>query len=46
VRPASSSVSSSEAGEIDRILDKINAEGLHSLTEEERKLLNKAAGDE
>ena len=32
-------ISSSKRKDIDRILDKINEEGLHSLTEEERKVL-------
>jgi membrane associated rhomboid family serine protease len=31
------------SSEIDRILDKINEEGLHSLTDEERQILQKAA---
>lgn len=35
--------SSSSPGEVDRILDKINAEGLHSLTEEEKKVLQEAS---
>lgn len=42
LRPKSE-VSSAEAGEIDRILDKINEEGLHTLTDEERALLQKAS---
>lgn len=33
----------SNPGEVDRILDKINAEGLHSLTEDERKVLQEAS---
>lgn len=36
-------VSSSKNKKVDRILDKINEEGLHSLTEEERKLLQEAS---
>ena len=38
LRPKSS-VSGAEAGEVDRILDKINEHGLQSLTAEERELL-------
>ena len=38
-----SPLTKAEAPEIDRILDKINEEGLQSLTDEERKLLSKAA---
>lgn len=37
-----SKISSSKRKDIDRILDKINEHGLHSLTEEERKLLQEA----
>ena len=33
---------SQRSGEVDRILDKINEEGLHSLTEKERKTLQEA----
>jgi len=43
LRPKSS-VSREDAGEIDRILDKINEEGLHTLTPEEREILHRAAG--
>ena len=41
LRPKSS-VSGAEAGEVDRILDKINEHGLQSLTAEERELLARA----
>ena len=41
LRPKSS-VSGAEAGEVDRILDKINEHGLQSLTAEERQLLARA----
>jgi membrane associated rhomboid family serine protease len=44
LRPKSS-VTKDEASEVDRILDKINRDGLHSLTDEERELLKRAAGD-
>lgn len=44
LRPKSS-VTQEEATEVDRILDKINREGLHSLTDEERELLKKASGN-
>ena len=44
LRPKSS-VTTDEASEVDRILDKINRDGLHSLTDEERELLKRAAGD-
>lgn len=43
LRPKST-VSRSDASEVDRILDKINSEGLQSLTEEERELLTRASG--
>ena len=33
-----------EDSEVDRILDKINREGLHSLSDEERELLQRKAG--
>lgn len=38
-----SKVASSKSKDVDRILDKINEHGLHSLTEEERKLLQEAS---
>ena len=41
LRPKSR-VSAAEAGEVDRILDKINEHGLQSLTAEERELLARA----
>ena len=44
LRPKSS-VTKEEANEVDRILDKINREGLHALTDEERELLKKMAGN-
>jgi len=42
LRPKSA-ISRDDATEIDRILDKINEEGLHTLTSEEREILNRAA---
>ncbi len=36
-------VDTASADEVDRILDKINREGIRSLTEEEREILNKAS---
>lgn len=43
IRPKSE-LSGSESSEVDRILDKINNEGLQSLTDKERELLRRAAG--
>lgn len=42
LRPRSK-LSQASSGEVDRILDKINSEGLQSLTEEERNLLRREA---
>ncbi|NNM30740.1 MAG: hypothetical protein HKO57_14565 [Akkermansiaceae bacterium] len=44
LRPRSK-VARKRDSEVDRILDKINEEGLHSLTDDERKLLKDAAGE-
>ena len=43
LRPKSALLKQDDS-EVDRILDKINNEGLHSLTDEERALLQKKAG--
>ncbi|MEM9080387.1 MAG: rhomboid family intramembrane serine protease [Verrucomicrobiota bacterium] len=43
MKPATKVRPSTGSGEIDRILDKINEEGLQSLTEEERQILQKAS---
>ena len=43
LRPTSS-VTKDDASEVDRILDKINRDGLQSLTDEERELLKRASG--
>lgn len=43
LRPKSS-LSKADDSEVDRILDKINKDGLHSLTDEERELLQRKSG--
>ena len=45
LRPSSAVVDDDDPSEVDRILDKINQEGLQTLTDKEREVLKRSAGN-